>query len=370
MKLKNFTKKKAVAFGLAFGVAAGAGGIAAAYFTSSGSGTGHALTATASSLKIQQIGAGYDSVVSTNGYIQDQCFTCANITAFGNRVTLKTTTTSQQLVTVVVAVRNWGPKVTQPVTFTVETAIAGPVTDTQTFTFTAAAVAGVEPTVTNITFNFATQGAFVKPTFTYKITGLSGSLNVALSNSAHQLLVGSDATPGHVWLTTTDGPGIAGDFPACTTPPAAGTYGPVTTNCGPASPNNPGAYGTTAQVTKTGNADIPAVEVNVVGGAATGLYPGGPAQPVNFAVSNAGQSAVHLNQVMTSVSTVGTAGTSNPVCTPATYGVTNPTRTLNQTVKPGTTLIAPSGVFVHMNTNGKNQDNCEGGTIALAFTSN
>jgi hypothetical protein len=46
MKLMSFTKKKAVACGLAFGVAAGAGGIAAAYYTTSGTGTGAAHTGT------------------------------------------------------------------------------------------------------------------------------------------------------------------------------------------------------------------------------------------------------------------------------------------------------------------------------------
>lgn len=50
MKLMQFTKKKAVALGLAFGLAAGAGGIAAAYLSSSGSGTGSATVGSASKL--------------------------------------------------------------------------------------------------------------------------------------------------------------------------------------------------------------------------------------------------------------------------------------------------------------------------------
>lgn len=44
MKVMNFTKKKVVALGLAGGLAAGFGGIAAAYFTA-GNGTGHAQVA-------------------------------------------------------------------------------------------------------------------------------------------------------------------------------------------------------------------------------------------------------------------------------------------------------------------------------------
>lgn len=56
MSLRSFTKKKAVAIGLAFGLAAGAGGIAAAYFTASGSGTGSATVGSPQTLKVTQIG--------------------------------------------------------------------------------------------------------------------------------------------------------------------------------------------------------------------------------------------------------------------------------------------------------------------------
>lgn len=56
MKLINFTKKKVVAIGLAGGLAAGAGGIAAAYYLSTGTGTGTAHTATAPKWVVTNVG--------------------------------------------------------------------------------------------------------------------------------------------------------------------------------------------------------------------------------------------------------------------------------------------------------------------------
>lgn len=56
MKFMHFTKKKVVAVGLAFGLAAGAGGIAAAYFTASGSGTGSASVGSPQTLSVTQTG--------------------------------------------------------------------------------------------------------------------------------------------------------------------------------------------------------------------------------------------------------------------------------------------------------------------------
>ena len=73
----------------------------------------------------------------------------------------------------------------------------------------------------------------------------------------------------------------------------------MTTNCGDPAPGNPGAYGTTTAAAR--NADIPAVEFNVVGGVAAGLYPGGPSQPIDFAITNPGSTAVHVDHVAIAV---------------------------------------------------------------------
>lgn len=73
--LRKFFSKTRVAIMTVAAVVLGAG-IAFAYFTATGSGTGSAQTGSASNLTIQQIGAGYDSLIGGSGdpYIQDQCF--------------------------------------------------------------------------------------------------------------------------------------------------------------------------------------------------------------------------------------------------------------------------------------------------------
>src|ERR1700689_1926071 len=77
-----------------------------AYFTANGSGTGTAKTAAPVALTITQVGAGYDSLVPTNNYTQDQTFGGAGISEFGNDVTLANSG-AQQLTSVKVAFDNW-----------------------------------------------------------------------------------------------------------------------------------------------------------------------------------------------------------------------------------------------------------------------
>lgn len=52
MKFMHLTKKKMAALGLTFGIALGAGGIAAAFLSSTGTGTGSATVGSAASLKV------------------------------------------------------------------------------------------------------------------------------------------------------------------------------------------------------------------------------------------------------------------------------------------------------------------------------
>ena len=105
--MKRFSRRTWLLLGvLAVAAAAAVGGYA--YFTGSGTGTGSAQTATPASLTITQIGAGYDSLIPSDGYHQDQCFACASITEFGNDITLAKPGL-QRLMSVVVAFRNWGP---------------------------------------------------------------------------------------------------------------------------------------------------------------------------------------------------------------------------------------------------------------------
>ena len=384
--MKRFRTKKALITSAAFVLILAAGGAAFAYFTSSGSGTGSAQTGTASNVTISQIGAGYDSLISTGGYSQDQCFACDGPNELGNSITLSTTDASQ-LVNVVVAIDNWGVAETDvPMTLWINNTVGGgPISDTQDFSFPAATIAGSEPSETNVTFDFSSQGAFVGPSLVYGITfnttpgaapvASADSLNVALSSSATDLSVGTDTNPGSVWLDDTYGNN--NDFPSCTSNAAlsAGVFEQVATNCGPWSSGNPGAYGNEAPTD-----DIPAVEVTVVGGTVTGLYPGGAAQPLEYAITNPGTGPVHVDQLSASVDTSGSnvktpGGADVSGCLASWYPITNSPQTLGENIPPGTTLFTTTSatattLSIKMIDSGGPQNNCEGADVGLSFSSN
>ena len=358
-------------------VAAGAIG-AYAYFSGSGTGTGSANVAGApAALTISQIGAGYNSLIPNNVYSQDQCFSCAGpITELGNDITLANPG-AQQLVSVVVAFRNWnGNAITGlPITLSINNTVGGPISDTEHASFPAAIHAGSDPSTTNVTFDFSSQGAFVDQEFVYGITfdpsfdsGAAEGLNVALSSSANNLSVGTDTTAGTIYMNIASDPGSTGDFPSCTSGGTLGSFSEWTTDgCSYAS-GNPGAYGTPAQVA-AGSADIPAVEVNVVGGVVTGLSPGGPSQPVDFAITNSGSSNVHLNQVYTTATSVTTGNiVGDEGCATNMFEIDGSPVNGIGNVPPGTTLYAPSGTTIKMLDDGNNQDNCEGAVVTLGFS--
>lgn len=384
---RHLTKRRAVALAVATTVLAATA--AFAYFTALGSGTGSARTGSVAALTITQVGAGYDSLVTTQDpnseYIQDQCFQCAQIGQFGNSIHLANSGL-QRLVSATVAMRNWDPAATPGVPITLQI-IGGP-SSTATVTIPAAQPSG-RPTTFNVPFSFPTHpfvnDSFVYsisfPTTNYPVAGAPNAdgLNVALSNSLYQLSVGSDTAPGTVWVATGAGAGIAGDFPSCTTP-SGNTFQSVSTNCGPAAAGNPGAYGTNSQVT-AGNADIPAVQFNVVGGVAAPLYPGEPPQPVDFAITNPGGGPVHVSDVKTTIT-----GTNKPACDSANpappnawYQMTPPGASVlvadatnggsGWSVPPGTTIISPSGVSILMIESGTDQSACESATVNLSFSS-
>ena len=366
--MKRFIRsKKGIAL-LTLVVAAVAAVAAWAYFTGSGSGTGSAQTATPASLQITQIGAGYDSLIPNGGYHQDQCFACAGITALGNDVKLANPGL-QRLTGAVVAFRNWGGEVSNTaITLSTDSGATSTVTPD-----IAAAQPSGRPTVTNVTFPFNT---YVPQEFVYKIsfdaTGEASGLNVALSSHPNNTAVGSNPAPGTIYMNIAGSPAASGDFPSCTNGGTIGSFSQWTTACGsdPA-PNNPGAYGTTAEVA-AGNADIPAVEFNVVGGVVPGLYPGGPAQPIDFAITNPGSASVYVGHV--AIAATGLSGTGNngaiEACDTSMYPISPgaPGVFVNQMVQPGTSFYSPSGASISMHDDGNNQDNCQGATVNLGFT--
>jgi hypothetical protein len=362
-QVKRFIRgKRSIALFATLVVAAAAAFAAYAYFTGSGTGSGSAQTATPASLTVTQIGAGYDSLIPSNAYHQDQCFQCAQVTEFGNEIKLAKPGL-QRLTGAVVAFRNWGGHFNNvPITLSI---VGGP-SSTVTPNIPAAQPDG-RPTVTTVSFPF---NNFVNREFVYKISfdasGAAGGLNVALSSSPNNLSVGTDSAPGHVWINTAAGPGIDGDFPACTTPGTG--FAEVQTNCGTEAPGNPGAYGTNAEVA-AGNADIPAVEFNVLGGVVPSLYPGGPAEPVDFAITNPGNASVYVHSVTIAANGLSGQGNDGSIeaCDTSMYPISQPS-VINTNVPTGTTFYSPSGASISMNDDGNNQDNCEGATVNLSFT--
>jgi hypothetical protein len=392
-----FRRRKLVISGLVAGLVIAAGGAAFAYFTSTGTGAGAAQTGTAASLTISQVGAGYDSLIAGSGdpYPADTCLGCVGITAVGDNVTLAGSAQWQQLVNVIVAVRNWnaGAITNLPITLTIDNGVAGPFTYTEnTDSIPGATVAGSEPSLTDVTIDVSSLGEFVENHFTYGISypdstgawGDSSGLNVALASSANDLSVGVDTNPGQIninpvdngsdWLTDAPncyGPGgtpESGDTDADLTP---GTLAPVTTDC--AAAVEAGTFGLPTQVA-AGNGDIPAVEINVVGGVSATLTPGGPAAPVSYAITNPSSASIHVNQVITALGAItvdpAVQNGANEACMADMYQVNNGTATINGSVGPGTTLFLATGTTVQMNDDGNNQDNCENATVGLTFSSN
>lgn len=389
--------RKRAAIGSAVAVLLGA--VAAfAYFTATGSGTGSAQTGSAADVTITQVGAGYDSLVTTSNtnanYFQDQCFDCASISQFGNAITLANPG-YQRLVSAVVAFRNWGAAVSG-VPITLEIVGGGPTrTVTQNVNLPASQPNG-RPTTFNVRFPF-TSHPYVSQQLVYRISfptsynhvpaaaPVADSLNVALSDSFTQLSVGQDTNPGTVYVTTSLGAGIGGDFPSCTVP-TGNTWQQVPVNCGPSAPGNPGAYGNFGGVTT--NADIPAVEFNVMGGVASPLYPGAPGQPVDLAITNPGGGSVHIDTLTFQIGNgAGGSATNKGSCntdivnagapwwyqlTPNTDGAglieadTNGGSGWN--VPPGTTIVSPTGVSIKMIDSGTSQDHCQNALVHLKFT--
>lgn len=102
-------------------------------------------------------------------------------------------------------------------------------------------------------------------------------------------------------------------------------------------------------------------------GATTGLYPGGPAVPVNFTINNPGPSAQYISTV--AVTMTGVTGANVGVLGPCTVGdfvLTQPAA-INADLAVGATNFAPSGSTISLTNAATNQDGCKSATVALAF---
>ena len=105
--MKRFINKKTLVIGMAVALVLGIGGVAFAYFTSNGTGTGSAEVGSPSNVLISQIGAIYDSTLNPlpGDMPASEAFDATGTTAFGNEITLKSN--AQPLDNVVVTMSDW-----------------------------------------------------------------------------------------------------------------------------------------------------------------------------------------------------------------------------------------------------------------------
>jgi hypothetical protein len=405
--------KKMLVVGVAVAVFLGVGGAAFAFFTTHGGGTGSATVATPSNLSIHQLGATvYDSTIAPlPGNTHSFAYEATGTYEFGNEITPVASTSP--LDTVVVDMSSWacqigsgatcattpGATFSVPITFDIfnpaSPTAAAIATDTQTFNipfrpsadpthcsggtgwYDATTNACYNGYLTPITFNFSSQDFVLPSTLVYGIefstadygpakTGTESapynSLNVGLSTEPTNVTVGQDTAPGNVFVAGHQGDIGPGEVTCSTLGSDFAQY--PTAACG----NN--GFGTTW--------NIPAVQFNVSGTGLSDLYPGGPAQPINFSVYNPGSIPDALTAVTIAVaadpvsnlveSTPGETDTDVAGCY-ANWFTINQAPPINGSVAAGATWYDnPSGASIVMPTSASNQDACEGASIGLVFT--
>ena len=96
------------------------------------------------------------------------------------------------------------------------------------------------------------------------------------------------------------------------------------------------------------------------------MYPGGPAQALDFDINNPGPSNQYVASVSIAISSI-TGGTGG--CTNADFTLVQPT-VVPGDLTPGNHSYAPSGASLKMNETGVNQDGCKNVTVNLAYTAN
>lgn len=422
MKLIKAHRKAAVA-GLALVVAAITGGTAYAFWTTSGSGNGSATDGNAASIKIEPLTtstAVYDSLYSPlPSSVVSQSYEATGTAEYGNQIALAGGG-GQTLSTVVVTMDDWacqsgdwtgdsGPCVTtpgstysEPITLDIyavgaSNSVGSLITsDTQTFAIpyrpsANASCAGQEwldgsgnchnGYAFNITFN--TFGGAVLPGsvifgITYSTTGnadanenggpTSGnpaaSLNVGLTTEPSEPTVGTDPLAGtgsdYIGITDANGGGSGGGYDEnyCdyAAPWVGFRYDPA-----PCTGTEALNYGA------SGSWYIPAVEFNVTDGGTIDLYPGGPAQNVDFSITNLSSTPAYIQTVSFAI----TPGTLPAGCDPSWFVLTQPSTADGYTVPGNSTVnFTGSGGSISLYNEALNQDACEGVTVPLTFTSN
>jgi hypothetical protein len=107
-----------------------------------------------------------------------------------------------------------------------------------------------------------------------------------------------------------------------------------------------------------------AVTVTQVG-SISGLYPGGPAQAIDFKIGNGSGQNQYIASVAVSISSVVPGGPPGS-CTAADFTVTQPT-VVPGDLTPGVHTYSPSGATLKLDNTASNQDGCKNATVNLAF---
>ena len=430
--MKRFMNKKLLVVGVAVALVLGIGGAAFAYFTSNGTGTGAAQVGTANGVQITQLAPTssvvYDSI--TNPLPPDwwSLSKSTGMTAFGNEVNLAT---SAALSNVVVAMDSQacqsgtnttctttpGATFQEPITLSIYNAASGDIpgslitSDTETFNIpyrpSAADIAstgycapgtynwsGNENTGAEwydaadgncyygidyaATFNnFSPANVTLPSTVVYGISydethpsgGPADSLNVLMSNEASSVTVGSDTDPGNVFVSASSpSPGNALGAPTgeitCsnvgTTFEQYSTAVSQATGCGETTSDSP-PYNSINL--------IPAVQISTVSVGPFDLYPGGPAEPVDFSIHNPGSGPEDVHSVTFSTADTYNAGAGG-WCDASWFTLVQPSIPINVTLSAGQTIdYQPSGASISMIDEPYPQDTCQGVTMPLNFKS-
>lgn len=420
------SRKRVVVASLAAVVALLGGGAAFAFFSSTGTGTGSASVGSASAVSITQDAVGtpvYDSIVApTPPDTWSMSYGGTNLTQLGNAISLGSSPVA--LNNVVVALDSQacetgsgascsttpGATFPLPVTLNIYAAPATPggavgaplASDTQTFNIPfrpsaspAQCAAGTYNwsgypndgsqwynaadgkcyygTSYMAVFNFQPQHVTIPSSVVYGIaydatSGPGSSLNVMLSNEATAISVGSDTNAGNLYAAVGSGANDVGPGEITCSTATSGFNSYSTTagaNCGLQSPNQDGTV-----------TDIPQVEFNA--GSSVSLFPGGPAQPINFTITNPGSTSTYVHTVTIAIaqnsngnveSAPGVPSSAVSGCLASWFTVNNATDTVNRTIAAGQSLDWVGTASISMPPdNVDNQNACEGATIGLTFT--
>lgn len=395
----RFLRKRYVIPSIVAAVALVGGGVAFAFFTSTGTGAGSAQVGSVQELGITQNGPMYDSIpIGFTGFAASQAFNGPQVEQLGNEVTLAYG--GGPLSDVDVAMDNFGPD-TFTTSITVNIYASDLVllaTDTQEVAvpgctspgwtdctgghalFTAAFPFSSHPTLpATVIYGIKLNDLVSCPAGDGGFGSCSlpvGSLNVLLAAEPTNPTVGTDTTPGSIWVQSLQADAgvsaLASNLGAC--PGAIGgvltafTQEPVSCSAG---------YGTQG-VAAGGTSMVPAVEINAVGYSTPLLYPGDTVDVGSFTVTNPSVSAVQVQALTIGIANDGGSpaqikNASDTVvagCYTDWFSVSPSSVTVNENLPANGSIIVPSGeAWITMANPAISQDLCEGATVGLVLGS-